>query len=160
MTTINTLTVLFIVVPILGGLLLVLNLLLAVHNPDNQKIQSFECGFSAFSQTRSRFSVAFYLVGILFLLFDLEIILIFPYAVSAYNNEAYGLWMVVIFILILTLGFVFEFGKEALKITTTEPDDASRSDAARSLLVGRNQEGRDVRGDADLRLSPKNDYIV
>jgi len=142
MTTINTLTVLFILVPILGGLLLVLNLLLAVHNPDNQKIQSFECGFSAFSQTRSRFSVAFYLVGILFLLFDLEIILIFPYAVSAYNNEAYGLWMVVIFILILTLGFVFEFGKGALKITTTQ-EHQEHPDGARHHLV-----------------SPKNDYIV
>jgi len=127
MATINTLSVLFILVPILGALLLVLNLLLAVHNPDNQKIQSFECGFSAFSQTRSRFSVAFYLVGILFLLFDLEIILIFPYAVSAYNNEAYGLWMVVIFILILTLGFVFEFGKGALKITLVPSENNSAS---------------------------------
>lgn len=122
MSTINTLSILFILVPILGGILLVLNLLLAVHNPDNQKIQSFECGFSAFSQTRSRFSVAFYLVGILFLLFDLEIILIFPYAVSAYNNEIYGLIMVVIFILILTLGFIYEFGKGALKITTVSTE--------------------------------------
>lgn len=139
MSTINTLSVLFILVPILGALLLVLNLLLAVHNPDNQKIQSFECGFSAFSQTRSRFSVAFYLVGILFLLFDLEIILIFPYAVSAYNNEAYGLWMVVIFILILTLGFCFEFGKEALKITRRFQESS----------------------DSNLTLkSKKNDYII
>ena len=125
MTEFSQLSILFILVPILGGLLLVLNLLLAAHNPDNQKIQSFECGFSAFSQTRSRFSVAFYLVGILFLLFDLEIILIFPYAVSASNNEAYGLWMVVIFILILTLGFVFEFGKGALKITTSKSDESA-----------------------------------
>lgn len=132
MITINTLSVLFILVPVLGALLLVLNLLLAVHNPDNQKIQSFECGFSAFSQTRSRFSVAFYLVGILFLLFDLEIILIFPYAVSAYNNEAYGLWMVVIFILILTLGFIFEFGKGALKITTTQSEDDAAAAAEKN----------------------------
>lgn len=124
MSSINSLSILFILVPILAALLLVLNLLLAVHNPDNQKIASFECGFSAFSQTRSRFSVAFYLVGILFLLFDLEIILIFPYAVSAYNNEAYGLTMVVIFILILTLGFIFEFGKGALKITTVSSDNS------------------------------------
>lgn len=134
MSTINTLSVLFILVPILGGLLLILNLLLAVHNPDNQKIQSFECGFSAFSQTRSRFSVAFYLVGILFLLFDLEIILIFPYAVSASINEAYGLWMVIIFILILTLGFCFEFGKGALKITTSskEKEDFSSKEETNS----------------------------
>lgn len=125
MSSINALSVLFILVPVLAALLLVLNLLLAVHNPDNQKIASFECGFSAFSQTRSRFSVAFYLVGILFLLFDLEIILIFPYAVSAYNNEAYGLTMVVIFILILTLGFIFEFGKGALKITTASSENSS-----------------------------------
>ena len=124
MTQINQLSILFILVPVLGGILLLLNLLLAKSNPDNQKIQSFECGFSAFSQTRSRFSVAFYLVGILFLLFDLEIILIFPYAVSAYNNEAYGLWMIVIFILILTLGFAFEFVKGALKITTVESENS------------------------------------
>ena len=127
MTQINQLSILFILVPVLGGLLLLLNLLLAKSNPDNQKIQSFECGFSAFSQTRSRFSVAFYLVGILFLLFDLEIIPIFPYAVSAYNNEAYGLWMIVIFILILTLGFAFEFGKGALKITLVESDSSKNT---------------------------------
>ena len=114
------LTILFILVPILGGLLLVLNFFLSLSNPDNEKIASFECGFSAFSQTRTRFSVAFYLVGILFLLFDLEIILIFPYALSAYNNEAYGLIIVLIFILVLTLGFIFEFGKGALKITTSK----------------------------------------
>jgi NADH-ubiquinone oxidoreductase chain 3 len=135
MTQINQLSILFILVPVLGGILLLLNLLLAKSNPDNQKIQSFECGFSAFSQTRSRFSVAFYLVGILFLLFDLEIILIFPYAVSAYNNEAYGLWMIVIFILILTLGFAFEFGKGALKITTVESDSSKTSPLKKDYIV-------------------------
>lgn len=135
MTQINQLSILFILVPVLAAILLLLNLLLAKSNPDNQKIQSFECGFSAFSQTRSRFSVAFYLVGILFLLFDLEIILIFPYAVSAYNNEAYGLWMIVIFILILTLGFTFEFGKGALKITTVESDSSKASALKKNYIV-------------------------
>lgn len=112
----TTLTFLFIFVPILAGILLALNYILAVHKPDIEKMSPFECGFQSFSQTRSPFSISFYLVGILFLVFDLEIVLLYPYIVSAYNNGIYGLWIFIIFLIILTVGFVYELGKGALKI--------------------------------------------
>lgn len=114
----TTLTFFFILVPILAGFLLLINLLFAVHKPDSEKISPFECGFTGFSgQTRSPFSISFYLVGLLFLIFDLEIALIYPYIVSCSNNSSYGLQIVIIFLVILTVGFVYEFSKGALKIT-------------------------------------------
>lgn len=113
----TSLTTLLIFIPILSLILLGINILFATYNPDAEKTSPFECGFTSFSQTRSPFHVSFYLIGILFLIFDLEVALLYPYAISAYNNHIYGLWIVIIFILLLTLGFVYEFGKGALKIT-------------------------------------------
>lgn len=79
-------------VPILAGVLLLLNVLLGPSNPYSEKSSSFECGFHSFlGQTRQQFSVSFFIFALLFLLFDLEILLVYPYAVSAYNNEIYGL---------------------------------------------------------------------
>jgi NADH:ubiquinone oxidoreductase subunit 3 (subunit A) len=94
------------------------NLLLAVHRPDSEKVTSYECGYNAiYGQTRERFSISFYLVGIIFILFDLEILLIFPYASSAYTVQSYGFWIVIIFFIVLTVGFIYEFGKGALYFT-------------------------------------------
>ncbi len=113
----SSLTILFIFIPVLALILLGLNVLLATYNPDAEKTSPFECGFTSFSQTRSPFHVSFYLIGILFLIFDLEVALLYPYSIATYFNNFYGLWIVVLFVLILTLGFIFEFAKGALKIT-------------------------------------------
>jgi NADH-ubiquinone oxidoreductase chain 3 len=113
-----TVIVLLFFVPILVGFLLLLNVLFAVHRPDMEKISAYECGFNALSsQVRRPFAISYYLVGILFLIFDLEIAVLFPAAVSLYHVTFYGFWIVVIFLIILTVGFVYELGKGALKFT-------------------------------------------
>lgn len=87
----NTITLFIIFIPILVVILLVVNLLLAVHRPDSEKVTPYECGFSpVYGQTRNPFHISFYLVGILFLIFDLEILYVYPYAVSMYSVQSYG----------------------------------------------------------------------
>jgi len=114
----SSLLLLFIFVPVLTGILLALNLLLAVHRPDDSKVSAYECGFSPiYGQTRSPFHVQFYIVGILFLIFDLEILLIYPICVTLYQVSSYGFWIVMIFFAILTVGFVLEIGSGALYFT-------------------------------------------
>lgn len=86
-----------------------------------EKDSVFECGFSSFlGQNRTQFSISFFIFALLFLLFDLEILLIYPYVVSAYTNGIYGLVIMIIFFLALTLGFAFELGKNALKIDSRQ----------------------------------------
>jgi NADH:ubiquinone oxidoreductase subunit 3 (subunit A) len=114
----TSLTIMFIFVPILTAILLMLNVLLAVHKPDTEKVSAYECGFSpVYGQTRAPFSIQYYLVGILFLLFDLEILLLYPLATSLYQVGSYGFVIAVAFFLVLTLGFMFEWGKGALYFT-------------------------------------------
>ena len=117
-----TATTFFIIfIPILSLVLLFVNLLLAPHNPYQEKDSVFECGFHSFlGQNRTQFSVSFFIFGLLFLLFDLEIILIYPYSVSGYNNDIYGLAIMMIFFVLLTLGFIFELGKNALTIDSRQ----------------------------------------
>jgi NADH-ubiquinone oxidoreductase chain 3 len=111
----------FIFIIFLAFVLLALNLLLAPHNPYAAKSGVFECGFSSYlGQNRQEFSISFFIFALLFMLFDLEIILVYPYTVSAYNNSIYGLVIVIIFLVILTAGFVFELGKNALKISSRQ----------------------------------------
>ena len=113
----TTTTFFFIFVPIVAILLLVINLLFAPHNPYDEKDSVFECGFHSFlGQNRTQFTISFFIFALLFLLFDLEILLVYPYVVSAYTNNIYGLVVMLIFFLALTLGFVFELVKNALKI--------------------------------------------
>jgi NADH-ubiquinone oxidoreductase chain 3 len=81
---------LFIITPILAGVLLLLNYLLSVHKPDIAKTSPFECGFSSFNQTRNPFHLHFFLVALLFLIFDLEIALIYPYLSTTLYNQSYG----------------------------------------------------------------------
>jgi NADH-ubiquinone oxidoreductase chain 3 len=117
-----TSTTFFIIfIPILSLILLAVNLLLAPHNPYQEKDSVFECGFHSFlGQNRTQFSVSFFIFGLLFLLFDLEILLVYPYSVSGYNNDIYGLAIMMIFFVLLTLGFVFELGKNALTIDSKQ----------------------------------------
>jgi len=112
----SALIILFIFVPILTVILLTLNLLFSVHKPDSEKLTSYECGFSpVHGQTRTPFSVQFYLVAILFLVFDLELLVLYPITVSLYEVGALGFWVVLIFFSVLTVGFVYELGSGALK---------------------------------------------
>lgn len=122
----TTTTFFIIFIPILAILLLVINLLLAPHNPYQEKDSAFECGFHSFlGQNRTQFTISFFVYGILFLVFDLEILLVFPYSVSAYNNDSYGLIIMMIFFVLLTLGFIFELGKNALTIDSKQTETVS-----------------------------------
>lgn len=104
-------------IPVLAIILLAVNFIFAVYNPNAEKRTAFECGFHSFlGQNRSQFSISFFLFALLFLLFDLEILLIYPYALSSNWNEIYGLVVMLIFFVLLTIGFVYELGKKALVI--------------------------------------------
>jgi NADH-ubiquinone oxidoreductase chain 3 len=117
----TSMTFFFIFVPILAIVLLALNLILAPHNPYEEKDSAFECGFHSFlGQNRSEFSISFFIFALLFLLFDLEILLVYPFVVSAYVNGIFGLIVMLIFFLVLTLGFAFELGKNALSIESRQ----------------------------------------
>jgi len=111
----NNLFFLIIFVPILAFILLALNILLAVHRPDEAKVSAYECGFLALpDQTRSTFQIHFMIVALLFLIFDLEILLLFPLAVSLYQVSSFGFSIGIIFFIILTIGFVLEIGSGAI----------------------------------------------
>jgi NADH-ubiquinone oxidoreductase chain 3 len=117
----TSMTFFFIFVPLLAVIFLAINLLFAPHNPYQEKDSAFECGFHSFlGQNRTQFSISFFIFALLFLLFDLEILLVYPYVVSAYANGIYGLMVMLIFFLALTLGFAFELGKNALKIDSRQ----------------------------------------
>lgn len=112
---------LFVIIPIINILLLAINFILAPHKPYKEKKTPFECGYHSFlAQNRTQFTISFFLFGILFLLFDIEIVIIYPITVSSYFNAGYGIFVVIIFVLVLALGFVFELGKGALKIDTKQ----------------------------------------
>lgn len=117
-----TSTTFFIIfIPILAILLLAINFILAPHNPYQEKDSAFECGFKSFlGQNRTQFSVSFFIFALLFLLFDLEILLVYPYSVSGYTNDIYGLVIMMVFFVLLTLGFIFELGKNALTIDSRQ----------------------------------------
>src|SRR5699024_10257387 len=113
----TTTTFFLFLIPILAIVLLAVNLILSPHNPYQEKDSAFECGFHSFlGQNRTQFSISFFIFALLFLLFDLEILLVYPYVVSAYTNGIYGLVIMLVFFLVLTLGFAFELGKNTLKI--------------------------------------------
>ena len=117
----TSITLFFFFIPLLAFILLAVNLTFAPHNSYQEKNSTFECGFHSFlGQNRTQFSISFFIFALLFLLFDLEILLVYPYAVSSYNNGIYGLMLMLIFFLALTLGFAFELGKNALKIDSRQ----------------------------------------
>src|SRR3954469_364235 len=105
----NSMSIFFIFIPILGLLLLALNLIFAPHNPYQEKYSIFECGFHSFlGQNRTQFGIKFFIFALIYLLLDLEILLIYPIGISMYGNNIYGLSFAIIFILLITAGFVFE----------------------------------------------------
>jgi NADH-ubiquinone oxidoreductase chain 3 len=116
----NTLLMLFIFVPILAALLLGLNLLFAVNKPNEAKESVYECGFnSVYGQTRSSFQIHFFIVALLFLIFDLEVLLIYPLAVTLYQVSIFGFSVALIFFIVLTIGFILEIGTGAISIKSS-----------------------------------------
>ncbi len=89
--------------------------IIARQRPDSEKISAYECGFEAFDDARSQFDVRFYLVAILFIIFDLEIAFLFPWAISLGTIGMLGFWSMVAFLAVLTIGFVYEWKKGALE---------------------------------------------
>ena len=92
-----------------------INFLAAPKNPDPEKLSAYECGFEAFSDSRIQFDVRFYLVAILFIIFDLEIAFLFPWAISLGNIGLLGFYSMMIFLFTLTIGFIYEWKKGALE---------------------------------------------
>jgi NADH-quinone oxidoreductase subunit A len=87
----------------------------ARQRPDSDKLSAYECGFDAFDDARSRFDVRFYLVAILFIIFDLEVAFLFPWAITLGDTGVFGFWSMVVFLAILTVGFIYEWKKGALE---------------------------------------------
>ena len=92
-----------------------MNFLFSPKNPDPEKLSAYECGFDAFDDSRRQFDVRFYLVAILFIIFDLEVAFLFPWAVSLGGIGMFGFWSMMIFLAVLTVGFIYEWKKGALE---------------------------------------------
>ncbi len=99
----------------LGLVLLLAAALIAIRNPDPEKVSAYECGFNAFDDARMKFDVRFYLVSILFIIFDLEIAFLFPWAVAFKDISMIGFWSMIVFLSVLTVGFAYEWRKGALE---------------------------------------------
>ena len=91
------------------------SLVLGTQRPDDDKMAPYECGFEAFDDSRRQFDVRFYLVAILFIIFDLEIAFLFPWAVSLGGIGLFGFWSMMLFLFVLTVGFIYEWKKGALE---------------------------------------------
>jgi len=108
--------IVFLVIAISLGLVLILAAaVLAVRRPDAEKISAYECGFNAFDDARMKFNVRFYLVSILFIIFDLEIAMLFPWAVAFGGISDVAFWSMMVFLAVLTVGFAYEWKKGALE---------------------------------------------
>lgn len=99
----------------IGLALMVAPILIAVRNPDPEKLSAYECGFNAFDDARMKFDIRFYLVSILFIIFDLEVAFLFPWAVSFSKIGMFGFWSMMVFLAVLTIGFIYEWKKGALE---------------------------------------------
>ena len=100
---------------VIGLALLVAPFLIAYKKPDPEKVSAYECGFDAFDDARMKFDVRFYLVSILFIIFDLEVAFLFPWAVAFKDVGWFGFWSMMIFLGVLTVGFIYEWKKGALE---------------------------------------------
>jgi len=100
---------------VIGLALLGFAFALAYKNPDPEKLSAYECGFNAFDDARMKFDVRFYLVAILFIIFDLEVAFLFPWAAAYGKLGVYGFWSMMVFLGVLTIGFIYEWKKGALE---------------------------------------------
>ena len=99
---------------ILGIAFILASLFIAEQKPDAEKLSTYECGFEPFDDSRGQFDVRFYLVALLFIIFDLEVAFLFPWAVTLRETGVYGFWSMMIFLGVLTVGFIYEWKKGAL----------------------------------------------
>jgi NADH-quinone oxidoreductase subunit A len=99
----------------LGLVLILAAVVLAVRHPDPEKVSAYECGFNAFDDARMKFDVRFYLVSILFIIFDLEIAMLFPWAVAFADLSMTAFWSMMVFLAVLTAGFAYEWRKGAME---------------------------------------------
>ena len=99
----------------IGTALLLIPFLIAPSHPDPEKLSAYECGFNAFDDARMKFDVRYYLVSILFIIFDLEVAFLFPWAVSLNDIGVFGFWSMMVFLGVLTIGFIYEWRKGALE---------------------------------------------
>lgn len=99
---------------VMSVLVIAASMLVGKSRPDSEKLSAYECGFPPFADARSKFDVRFYLVAILFIIFDLEVAFLFPWAVSLGALGAFGFWSMVVFLSVLTVGFIYEWKKGAL----------------------------------------------
>jgi NADH-quinone oxidoreductase subunit A len=100
---------------ILGGALIIVPLVIAPSKPDPEKLSAYECGFPAFGDARMKFDVRFYLVSLLFIIFDLEVAFLFPWAITLGDTGLFGFWSMIVFLAVLTVGFIYEWKKGALE---------------------------------------------
>ena len=100
---------------LIGLVLLIAPFLVAFQQPDPEKLSAYECGFNAFDDARMKFDVRFYLVAILFIIFDLEVSFLFPWAVAFRQIGVAGFWAMMLFLGVLTVGFIYEWKKGALE---------------------------------------------
>jgi NADH-quinone oxidoreductase subunit A len=103
------------VATVLGSALLIAPFIVAFQQPDPEKLSAYECGFNAFDDARMKFDVRYYLVAILFIIFDLEVSFLFPWAVAFGRLGAFGFWSMMLFLAVLTVGFIYEWKKGALE---------------------------------------------
>ena len=103
------------VAAIVAGALLLAPFLVAFQAPDPEKLSAYECGFNAFDDARMKFDVRFYLVSLLFIIFDLEVAFLFPWAVAFHDVGLFGFWSMIAFLVVLTIGFLYEWKKGALE---------------------------------------------
>ena len=107
--------ILFLIIALgLSVAFIVINFVLSPKKPDPEKLSAYECGFEPFDDSRMEFDVRFYLVAILFIIFDLEVAFLFPWAITLGKIGLFGFWSMMIFLLILTVGFIYEWKKGAL----------------------------------------------
>ena len=99
----------------LAAVIVIASLIVARQKPDTEKVSAYECGFAPFNDARRQFDVRFYLVAILFIIFDLEVAFLFPWAISLGSIGMVGFWSMIVFLAILTIGFVYEWKKGALE---------------------------------------------
>jgi NADH-quinone oxidoreductase subunit A len=109
------LVIFFGVALVIGGGLMVAPFLVAYKQPDPEKLSAYECGFNPFDDARMKFDVRFYLVAILFIIFDLEVSFLFPWAVAFGQLGQFGFWSMMVFLAVLTIGFIYEWRKGALE---------------------------------------------
>ena len=108
--------IIFIVVAtVIAGALLLAPFVVAFKAPDPEKLSAYECGFNAFADARMKFDIRFYLVSLLFIIFDLEVAFLFPWAVAFGKLGATGFWSMMVFLAVLTIGFAYEWKKGALE---------------------------------------------